>query len=129
MAAASEEPMDLTTNMATTTSVHQHYEILAVDPNTAIPQHCASGTKDSTVSVKESTTTSPVLVRAMTPMERYNEMIDDLPEVPSSSSSSQPSAKFSTDTSSSSNGGVAKIMKSMGPTSQQAWQTAKPKQV
>ena len=129
MATVGAEPVDVSATATTTANVHQEYQVVAVDPNKAIPQHCASGSKDTNISVTETKTTSPVLVRALTPMERYNDMLEELPEIPTSSSSSGTGAKFSTDTSSSSNGGVAKIIKTMGPTHKQAWETMKPKQV
>ncbi len=123
------EQLDVTAKSATTSTTHQEYQVVMVDPNTAIPQHRASGSKDTTVTVLETARAEPVLVRPMTPMEKYNEMLDDLPEVPTSSSSSAKSVKFSTDSSSGSNGGVAKIMKTMGPTHRQAWESQKPQQV
>ncbi len=122
--------MDLSASATTSTNVISEYQVVSVDPNLAIPQ--PSTTKGTRTFSETRTETIHVdrPPREKTPMERYAEMEDELPEV---SSGSSEGAKFSSASSSSSSkgskGGVSNILKSMGPPSAPAWKTPKPSQV
>ena len=115
-------------NTTRESNVNTKYQVLIVDPNEAIPPTVQAGNLNVATSAQATVVTAP---REQTPIQRYEMMEDELPELSTSSSSSN-GARFSSDSngnaasaSSNSSGesqfGATSILKRMGPPTSVPW--------
>ncbi len=124
MAAGLADPtMNTTASTSMTVTTEQQYSVVAVDPNDAIPNANVVTGNRRIEQTSEETITRNGTARPMTAMERYENMVDDLPSLSSDSSPPTPPTPSPTVSSSGSSGShtLENIMNSMqyppgGPT-------------
>ncbi len=93
MAAGLAEPsMDMTASASTTVTTEQQYSMIAVDPNVAIPNSTVvSGTRTVQETSEETVTRNGhSQAQPMSPIQRYENMVDDLPSLSSDSTPTTP---------------------------------------
>ncbi len=92
MAAGLAEPtMDMTASNTISTTTEQQYSVVAVDPNVAIPNSTiVTGTRTVQDTSEQTITMNGTHRPPMSPIERYENMIDDLPSLSSDSSPPTP---------------------------------------
>ncbi len=127
-----QQPIDLSATASSSTNISTHYQVVAVSPSTD-ETAIASGSREVNTVVTETAnkkSESHAPPRQKTPMQMYEDMEVDLPEVSSiltESTSSSNEPKFSSDSTSSE--GASGILRKMGPPNVQPWKASKPQQV